>query len=145
MLVFLPLSIVSNIAAWDPILVFAFNYCAIIPLVSLISYATQERSFGRLPHAIFCNMAELIVRFESESKPRDFNEKGLTCNRLQSSQLEQGTSSSSVPSSWVLWSIIFYSLAGHVSSWGALFTCGTRGETVYNKSGPMRQQARVFH
>lgn len=67
LLVFVPLGIVAGAAGWDPTAVFALNFLAIIPLASLLSFATEELSvklgqtLGGLLNASFGNAVELIV------------------------------------------------------------------------------------
>ncbi|KAI9825390.1 MAG: hypothetical protein M1832_001120 [Thelocarpon impressellum] len=66
-LVFVPLGIVSGLTHWDPTTVFILNFLAIIPLASLLSFATEELSaklgqtIGGLLNATFGNAVELIV------------------------------------------------------------------------------------
>ncbi len=67
LLIFLPLGIISGAASWNPIAVFILNFFAIIPLASLLSFATEELStklgqtLGGLLNATFGNAVELIV------------------------------------------------------------------------------------
>lgn len=67
LLVFLPLGIISGALKWSPLMVFAFNFLAIMPLASLLSFATEELSkkvgqtIGGLLNASFGNATELIV------------------------------------------------------------------------------------
>lgn len=67
-LVFVPLGIAAGIAHWNPTLIFVLNFLAIIPLASLLSFATEELSvklgqtIGGLLNATFGNAIELIVR-----------------------------------------------------------------------------------
>lgn len=66
-LVFVPLGIISGICKWDQTTVFILNFLAIIPLASLLSFATEELSvklgqtLGGLLNATFGNAVELIV------------------------------------------------------------------------------------
>lgn len=66
-LVFVPLGIISGIGKWDQTTVFILNFLAIIPLASLLSFATEELSaklgqtLGGLLNATFGNAVELIV------------------------------------------------------------------------------------
>lgn len=66
-LVFVPLGIISGICKWDQTAVFILNFLAIIPLASLLSFATEELSvklgqtLGGLLNATFGNAVELIV------------------------------------------------------------------------------------
>jgi hypothetical protein len=74
MLVFVPLGIVAGELGWAPIPVFSLNFLAIIPLASLLSFATEELSaemgqtIGGLCNASFGNAVELIVRRASTSR-----------------------------------------------------------------------------
>ena len=67
LLVFLPLGIVAGALHWKPIVVFVFNFLAIMPLAALLSFATEELSkkvgqtLGGLLNASFGNATELIV------------------------------------------------------------------------------------
>lgn len=67
LLVFVPIGIVAGILAWNPTVVFVLNFIAIIPLASLLSFATEELSaklgqtLGGLMNATFGNAVELIV------------------------------------------------------------------------------------
>ncbi|PQE33902.1 Calcium proton exchanger protein [Rutstroemia sp. NJR-2017a WRK4] len=67
LLVFVPLGIVAGITHWDPVVVFILNFFAIIPLASILSFATEEISMklgetlGGLLNASFGNAVELIV------------------------------------------------------------------------------------
>ena len=66
-LVFVPLGIISGICKWNQTAVFILNFLAIIPLASLLSFATEELSvklgqtLGGLLNATFGNAVELIV------------------------------------------------------------------------------------
>ena len=68
LLVFVPLGIVSGAVGWSPTATFILNFLAIIPLASLLSFATEELSarlgetLGGLLNASFGNAVELIVR-----------------------------------------------------------------------------------
>ena len=67
LLVFVPLGIVSGVVGWSPAATFILNFLAIIPLASLLSFATEELSaklgqtLGGLLNATFGNAVELIV------------------------------------------------------------------------------------
>lgn len=67
MLVFVPLGIVSGVMGWNSTLTFSLNFLAIVPLASLLSFATEELSaemgdtLGGLLNATFGNAVELIV------------------------------------------------------------------------------------
>ena len=66
-LVFVPLGIIAGAVGWNPTVVFVLNFLAIIPLASLLSFATEELSaklgqtLGGLLNATFGNAVELIV------------------------------------------------------------------------------------
>lgn len=67
LLVFVPLGIISGNVGWSPTATFVLNFLAIIPLASLLSFATEELSvklgqtLGGLLNASFGNAVELIV------------------------------------------------------------------------------------
>ena len=67
LLVFVPIGIISGIAGWDPVVQFVLNFIAIIPLASLLAFATEElavplgQTLGGLLNATFGNAVELIV------------------------------------------------------------------------------------
>ncbi|GIJ84486.1 hypothetical protein Asppvi_003333 [Aspergillus pseudoviridinutans] len=67
LLVFVPLGIISGALHWDSTAVFSLNFLAIIPLASLLSFATEElaatmgQALGGLMNATFGNAVELIV------------------------------------------------------------------------------------
>jgi Ca2+:H+ antiporter len=66
-LVFVPIGIIAGALHWNPTAVFILNFIAIIPLASLLSFATEELSaklgqtLGGLMNATFGNAVELIV------------------------------------------------------------------------------------
>lgn len=68
LLVFVPLGIIAGALGWNPTAVFLLNFFAIIPLASLLSFATEEvsaklgQTLGGLLNASFGNAVELIVR-----------------------------------------------------------------------------------
>lgn len=68
LLIFVPLGIIAGAIKWNPTAVFVLNFLAIIPLASLLSFATEELSMklgqtlGGLLNATFGNAVELIVR-----------------------------------------------------------------------------------
>ena len=68
LLVFVPLGIIAGAMGWNPTVVFVLNFLAIMPLASLLSFATEELSvklgqtLGGLLNATFGNAVELIVR-----------------------------------------------------------------------------------
>lgn len=67
LLVFVPLGIISGNVGWSATATFVLNFLAIIPLASLLSFATEELSvklgqtLGGLLNASFGNAVELIV------------------------------------------------------------------------------------
>ncbi|KAI9741158.1 MAG: hypothetical protein M1834_002871 [Cirrosporium novae-zelandiae] len=67
LLVFVPLGIVAGKLGWSAGTVFTLNFLAIIPLASLLSFATEElavklgQTLGGLLNATFGNAVELIV------------------------------------------------------------------------------------
>lgn len=68
LLVFVPLGIISAHVGWGATATFVLNFLAIVPLASLLSFATEELSvklgqtLGGLLNASFGNAVELIVR-----------------------------------------------------------------------------------
>lgn len=75
LLVFVPLGIVSGSLGWNPAATFVLNFLAIIPLASLLSFATEEfaailgETLGGLINATFGNAVELIVCIPSSRSP----------------------------------------------------------------------------
>ncbi|KAJ5170267.1 uncharacterized protein N7500_003050 [Penicillium coprophilum] len=67
LLIFVPLGIVAGALGWDSTTVFTLNFFAIVPLASLLSFATEElaatlgQALGGLMNATFGNAVELIV------------------------------------------------------------------------------------
>jgi len=67
LLIFVPLGIVGGAVGWNPSIVFILNFLAIIPLASLLAFATEElavplgHTLGGLLNATFGNAVELIV------------------------------------------------------------------------------------
>ncbi|CAG8925638.1 unnamed protein product [Penicillium salamii] len=67
LLICVPLGIVAGALGWDSTAVFTLNFFAIIPLASLLSFATEElaatmgQALGGLMNATFGNAVELIV------------------------------------------------------------------------------------
>lgn len=67
LLVFVPLGIIAGAMHWDSTAVFVLNFFAIVPLASLLSFATEElaatmgQALGGLMNATFGNAVELIV------------------------------------------------------------------------------------
>lgn len=74
LLVFVPLGILFGALHKDPTTVFILNFLAIIPLASLLSFATEELSaelgqtIGGLMNASFGNAVELIVSIAALSQ-----------------------------------------------------------------------------
>ncbi|KAK2805755.1 hypothetical protein FQN51_009258 [Onygenales sp. PD_10] len=67
LLVFVPLGMVAKSVGWSATAIFVLNFLAIIPLASLLSFATEElaatlgETLGGLLNATFGNAVELIV------------------------------------------------------------------------------------
>lgn len=67
LLVFVPLGIIAGAVGWDSTVIFSLNFLAIVPLASLLSFATEElaatmgQALGGLMNATFGNAVELIV------------------------------------------------------------------------------------
>jgi len=67
LLVFVPIGIAVHLAGLDPVIVFAMNCIALIPLAALLSYATESvahrlgDTIGALMNVTFGNAVELIV------------------------------------------------------------------------------------
>jgi Ca2+:H+ antiporter len=67
LLIFVPLGIIAGALHWDSTAVFVLNFFAIIPLASMLSFATEElaatmgQALGGLMNATFGNAVELIV------------------------------------------------------------------------------------
>ncbi|KAJ5142720.1 uncharacterized protein N7515_001507 [Penicillium bovifimosum] len=67
LLLFVPLGIISGALGWNSTAVFTLNFFAIVPLASLLSFATEElaatmgQALGGLMNATFGNAVELIV------------------------------------------------------------------------------------
>ncbi|KIW16188.1 calcium/proton exchanger [Exophiala spinifera] len=67
LLVFVPLGIIAGLTDWSPVSQFVLNFIAIIPLASLLAFATEElaiplgQTIGGLLNATFGNAVELIV------------------------------------------------------------------------------------
>ncbi|KAJ6036420.1 hypothetical protein N7540_000699 [Penicillium herquei] len=67
LLIFVPLGILAGALEWDSTAIFVLNFFAIIPLASLLSFATEElaatmgQALGGLMNATFGNAVELIV------------------------------------------------------------------------------------
>lgn len=67
LLVFVPIGIISGLLDWSPVAQFCLNFVAIVPLASLLAFATEElavplgQTLGGLLNATFGNAVELIV------------------------------------------------------------------------------------
>lgn len=67
LLVFVPIGIVAGVLEWHPATIFVLNFLAIVPLASLLSFATEGlaaslgQTLGGLLNATFGNAVELIV------------------------------------------------------------------------------------
>jgi Ca2+:H+ antiporter len=68
---FVPLGLVGGVLQWNPILVFVFNFVAIIPLSAAVSDSSDNLAdefgelWGALINATFGNAVELIVNTTS--------------------------------------------------------------------------------
>lgn len=75
LLIFVPLGIIAGALHWDSTAIFVLNFFAIIPLASLLSFATEElaatmgQALGGLMNATFGNAVELIVRRDIDRFP----------------------------------------------------------------------------
>jgi Ca2+:H+ antiporter len=75
LLVFVPIGIIAGALEWGPAAVFVLNFFAIVPLASLLSFATEElaatmgQTLGGLLNATFGNAVELIVCAASSLPP----------------------------------------------------------------------------
>lgn len=73
-LIFVPLGIIAGALGWNPTAVFILNFLAIVPLASLLSFATEQLSaklgqtLGGLLNATFGNAVELIVGLTAVAK-----------------------------------------------------------------------------
>lgn len=71
LLIFVPLGIIAGALEWDSTAIFTLNFFAIVPLASLLSFATEElaatmgQALGGLMNATFGNAVELIVSMPS--------------------------------------------------------------------------------
>src|SRR5208282_579084 len=67
LLVILPFAIISRLLGWPSAVVFTTNFFALMPLTSLLNFATEELSkrvgpmIGGLINATFANPTELIM------------------------------------------------------------------------------------
>jgi hypothetical protein len=91
LLVFVPAGIVLGATNADPVTVFVINFIAIIPLASLLSFATEELSvklgqtIGGLMNATFGNAVELIVGLTI-----GYTGRSITNNHCRSVSLRSG-------------------------------------------------------
>ena len=73
LLVVVPFGLLSGALSWDPVVRFTLNFLAIIPLQSLMSYASEELSLslgqilGGLLNTVLGSATELIVRLALSS------------------------------------------------------------------------------
>jgi Ca2+:H+ antiporter len=74
LLIFVPLGMVAGALHWNSTAIFVLNFFAIIPLASLLSFATEElagtmgQALGGLMNATFGNAVELIVSILNSSR-----------------------------------------------------------------------------
>lgn len=67
LLIFVPLGLMAGVLDWGSNAVFWINFCAIVPLASILAFATEElaehtgQTIGGLLNATFGNAVELIV------------------------------------------------------------------------------------
>ncbi|KAJ5678768.1 hypothetical protein N7462_007012 [Penicillium macrosclerotiorum] len=67
LLIFVPLGIIAGVLEWDSTAIFVLNFFAIIPLASLLSFATEElaatmgQALGGLMNATFGNAVDIIA------------------------------------------------------------------------------------
>ena len=119
LLVFVPLGIISGAVGWSPTATFVLNFLAIIPLASLLSFATEELSvklgqtLGGLLNATFGNAVELIVRI-SISQGKNIGADGY--DRSVSSRSKTAKFASCKPACSVPFSLIYSSSLVAVSS-----------------------------
>ena len=85
LLIFVPLGIIAGALGWDSTAVFTLNFFAIVPLASLLSFATEElaatlgQALGGLMNATFGNAVELIVSLPILSLEIDAGASGWLC------------------------------------------------------------------
>ena len=125
LLVFVPLGIIAGMLEWSPVLQFTLNFIAIIPLASLLAFATEElavplgQTLGGLLNATFGNAVELIVRL----RIRSFRQK-LTLNRsasspcatMKSALSKPACSAASCPTSSSFWAVASSQAASNIES-----------------------------
>jgi len=112
-LVFVPIGILAGLLHWNPVLQFVFNFIAIIPLASLLAFATEElavplgQTVGGLLNATFGNAVELIVReqhwYSSNSANTGNRSALLRCRRTKSGSSRQVCWAVSCPISCWSW------------------------------------------
>ena len=113
LLIFVPLGIIAGAVGWAPTAIFLLNFFAIIPLASLLSFATEELSvplgqtLGGLLNATFGNAVELIVRLAGN--PLDvflfanvvFRSVSLPCATMRSELFKRACWVASCPTSYL--------------------------------------------
>lgn len=105
-LVFVPLGIIAGALGWNPTAVFVLNFVAIIPLASLLSFATEELSaklgqtMGGLMNATFGNAVELIVRLCTASTSGRVNKLVINHYRSPLLRSKMVRSASCNPACW---------------------------------------------
>ena len=88
LLAFVPLGILAGALHWGSTVIFIFNFLAIIPLASLLSFATEELSvklgqtLGGLLNASFGNAVELIVCYKTLSHLTRYSQKFRSASLL---------------------------------------------------------------
>lgn len=130
LLVFVPIGIIAGVAGWSPVLQFVLNFIAIIPLASLLAFATEElavplgQTLGGLLNATFGNAVELIV----SSHRLCFLSSKLTLCRSALSPCAMARSESSKRACWAPSSRISSSFSAAASSSEA-FASGNKAST----------------
>lgn len=105
LLVFVPIGIVSGAAGWSPVLQFVLNFIAIIPLASLLAFATEElavplgQTIGGLLNATFGNAVELIVSGSVDSSSSQLTSCRLVSSLYEMAKFESCKPACSAPSS----------------------------------------------
>lgn len=122
-LIFVPLGIIAGAAGWNPTAVFILNFIAIIPLASLLSFATEEisaklgQTMGGLMNATFGNAVELIVRPSTTSLIVYVNSELTNGCRSPSLRSEKAKFVSCNPACWALFCPTFSSWVEHCSGY----------------------------
>ena len=75
LLVFVPLGIISGALGWNPNAVFCLNFLAIVPLASLLSFATEEANQG---HGKFLKI-NFFFSMKNEEDRFDKNVNSSSC------------------------------------------------------------------